>query len=293
MISKLRVFLEMIKFEHTLFALPFAFVGAILGAVTMEKRLPEWSECGWILLAMVGARTAAMGLNRVIDKAIDGRNPRTAMRAIPAGLLKSKDVLIFIVISLILLFWAASQLNSLSLKLLPLAVFLLVFYSYTKRFTWACHIVLGLTIGLAPLGGWVAVTGSVTWTAIILYVTVALWTAGFDVIYACQDVDFDRKEGLHSIPARFGISRALGIARMLHALTAAGFALLLILTDLSWWYFAGMVVAAVLLLYEHRMVKPNDLSKLNAAFFTMNGVLSAVIFVFTFIDLVVMKTWQS
>jgi 4-hydroxybenzoate polyprenyltransferase len=293
MISKLRVFLEMIKFEHTLFALPFAFVGAILGAVTMEKRLPEWSECGWILLAMVGARTAAMGLNRVIDKAIDGRNPRTAMRAIPAGLLKSKDVLIFIVISLILLFWAASQLNSLSLKLLPLAVFLLVFYSYTKRFTWACHIVLGLTIGLAPLGGWVAVTGSVTWTAIILYITVALWTAGFDVIYACQDVDFDRKEGLHSIPARFGISRALGIARMLHALTAAGFALLLILTDLSWWYFAGMVVAAVLLLYEHRMVKPNDLSKLNAAFFTMNGVLSAVIFVFTFIDLVVMKTWQS
>jgi 4-hydroxybenzoate polyprenyltransferase len=293
MISKLRVFLEMIKFEHTLFALPFAFVGAILGAVTMEKRLPEWSECGWILLAMVGARTAAMGLNRVIDKAIDGRNPRTAMRAIPAGLLKSKDVLIFIVISLILLFWAASQLNSLSLKLLPLAVFLLVFYSYTKRFTWACHIVLGLTIGLAPLGGWVAVTGSVTWTANILYITVALWTAGFDVIYACQDVDFDRKEGLHSIPARFGISRALGIARMLHALTAAGFALLLILTDLSWWYFAGMVVAAVLLLYEHRMVKPNDLSKLNAAFFTMNGVLSAVIFVFTFIDLVVMKTWQS
>jgi 4-hydroxybenzoate polyprenyltransferase len=293
MISKLRVFLEMIKFEHTLFALPFAFVGAILGAVTMEKRLPEWSECGWILLAMVGARTAAMGLNRVIDKAIDGRNPRTAMRAIPAGLLKSKDVLIFIVISLILLFWAAAQLNSLSLKLLPLAVFLLVFYSYTKRFTWACHIVLGLTIGLAPLGGWVAVTGSVTWTAIILYVTVALWTAGFDVIYACQDVDFYRKEGLHSIPARFGISRALGIARMLHALTAAGFALLLILTDLSWWYFAGMVVAAVLLLYEHRMVKPNDLSKLNAAFFTMNGVLSAVIFVFTFIDLVVMKTWQS
>jgi 4-hydroxybenzoate polyprenyltransferase len=293
MISKLRVFLEMIKFEHTLFALPFAFVGAILGAVTMEKRLPEWSECGWILLAMVGARTAAMGLNRVIDKAIDGRNPRTAMRAIPAGLLKSKDVLLFIVISLILLFWAAAQLNSLSLKLLPLAVFLLVFYSYTKRFTWACHIVLGLTIGLAPLGGWVAVTGSVTWTAIILYITVALWTAGFDVIYACQDVDFDRKEGLHSIPARFGISRALGIARMLHALTAAGFALLLILTDLSWWYFAGMVVAAVLLLYEHRMVKPNDLSKLNAAFFTMNGVLSAVIFVFTFIDLVVMKTWQS
>jgi 4-hydroxybenzoate polyprenyltransferase len=291
MISKLRTFLEMIKFEHTLFALPFAFVGAILGAVTMEKRLPDLSECGWILLAMVGARTAAMGLNRVIDKAIDKRNPRTAMRAIPAGLLKSKEVIIFIIISFILLFLAASQLNSLSVKLLPLTVFLLVIYSYTKRFTWACHIVLGLTIGLAPLGGWVAVTGSITWTSLILYITVALWTAGFDVIYACQDVDFDRQEGLHSIPAKFGISRALGIARMLHALTAAGFALLLILTDLSWWYFAGTVVAAVLLIYEHRLVKPNDLSKLNAAFFTMNGVLSAVVFLFTFIDLVVMRQW--
>ncbi|QJD82418.1 UbiA-like polyprenyltransferase [Cohnella herbarum] len=291
MIAKLRVFLEMIKFEHTLFALPFAFVGAILGAVTVEKRLPEWSECGWILLAMVGARTAAMGLNRVIDKSIDARNPRTAMRAIPAGLLKSKDVLIYIVISLVLLFWAASQLNSLAVKLLPLSVFFLVFYSYTKRFTWACHLILGLTIGLAPLGGWIAVTGSVSWTAIILYITVALWTAGFDTIYACQDMEFDREEGLHSIPARFGIARALGIARLFHALTAAGFALLLVITDLSWWYFAGMIVAAALLLYEHRLVKPNDLSKLNAAFFTMNGVLSAVIFVFTFIDLVVVKSW--
>jgi 4-hydroxybenzoate polyprenyltransferase len=291
MMSKLRIFLEMIKFEHTLFALPFAFVGAILGAVTMEARLPEWSECGWILLAMIGARTAAMGLNRVIDKSIDKRNPRTAMRAIPAGLLKSKDVVLFIIISFVLLFWAASQLNSLSMKLLPLAVFFLVIYSYTKRFTWACHIVLGLTIGLAPLGGWVAVTGSVTWTSIILYLTVALWTAGFDVIYACQDVEIDRKEGLHSIPARFGISRALGIARMLHAITAAGFAALLVITDLSWWYFAGTIVAAALLLYEHRLVKPNDLSKLNAAFFTMNGVLSAVIFVFTFVDLVVVRAW--
>ncbi|BBI33196.1 UbiA-like polyprenyltransferase [Cohnella abietis] len=291
MISKLRTFLEMIKFEHTLFALPFAFVGAILGAVTMEKRLPEWSEVGWVLLAMVGARTAAMGLNRVIDKAIDARNPRTATRAIPAGLLKSKDVLIFIVISLVLLFWAAAQLNSLAVKLLPLAVLFLVAYSYTKRFTWLCHIVLGLTIGLAPLGGWVAVTGSITWTSIILYITVALWIAGFDIIYACQDEEFDRKEGLHSIPVRFGVAGALRIAKLFHATTAVGFILLLILTDLSWWYLAGTIVAALLLLYEHRLVKPNDLSKLNAAFFTMNGILSAVIFVFTFIDLVVVRSW--
>jgi 4-hydroxybenzoate polyprenyltransferase len=291
MMSKLRTFLEMIKFEHTIFALPFAYMGAILGAVTVDGRLPDWSECGWILLAMVGARTAAMGLNRVIDKAIDARNPRTATRAIPAGLLKSGEVVLFIIISFVLLFWAASQLNSLSVKLLPLAVFMLVLYSYTKRFTWTCHLVLGLTIGLAPLGGWVAVTGSVTLTSLVLYITVAIWTAGFDIIYACQDVDFDRKEGLHSIPARFGITRALDIARALHTFTAAGFALLLIMTDLSWWYFAGIVVAAGLLLYEHRMVKPNDLSRLNAAFFTMNGILSAVLFIFTFIDLVVVRTW--
>ncbi|MFB9277224.1 UbiA-like polyprenyltransferase [Cohnella cellulosilytica] len=291
MMAKVRIFLEMIKFEHTLFALPFAYVGAILGAVTVEKRLPEWSECGWILLAMVGARTAAMGLNRLIDKAIDARNPRTANRAMPAGLLKSTEVIVYIVISFVLLFWAAAKLNPLAVKLLPIAVFMTVIYSYTKRFTWACHIVLGLTLGLAPLGGWVGVTGGVTWEAIILYVTVALWSAGFDIIYACQDVEFDRKEGLHSIPARFGIAGALWIARAFHVLTAVGFALILALTDLSWWYFAGMIVSAALLLYEHRLVKPNDLSKLNAAFFTMNGILSAVIFVFTFIDLVVIRSW--
>jgi len=291
MIAKLRVFLEMIKFEHTLFALPFAYVGAILGAVTVEKRLPEWSECGWILLAMVGARTAAMGLNRLIDKAIDARNPRTANRALPAGLLKSAEVIVYIVVSFALLFWAAAKLNPLAVKLLPIAVFMTVIYSYTKRFTWACHIVLGLTLGLAPLGGWVGVTGGVTLEAMILFVTVALWSAGFDIIYACQDVEFDRKEGLHSIPARFGIAGALWIARAFHVLTAVGFALILALTDLSWWYFAGMIVSAALLLYEHRLVKPNDLSKLNAAFFTMNGILSAVIFIFTFIDLVVIRSW--
>ncbi len=291
MISKIRTFLEMIKFEHTIFALPFAYMGAILGAVVVDKRLPEWSECGWILMAMVGARTAAMGLNRVIDKAIDARNPRTAGRAIPAGLIKSAEAILFIAVSFVLLFWAASQLNSLSVKLLPIAVFMTVIYSYTKRFTWLCHVVLGLTLGLAPLGGWVAVTGEVTWPAVLLYVTVALWSAGFDIIYACQDIEFDRKEGLYSIPARFGIAGALGIARVFHALTAVGFALLFVVTDLGWPYLIGMFIAYLLLLYEHRMVKPNDLSKLNAAFFTMNGVLSTVVFAFTFIDLVVVRTW--
>ena len=291
MIRKIRIFLEMIKFEHTLFALPFAFVGAILGAVTQQQRLPEWSEVGWILLAMVGARSAAMGLNRLIDKTIDGRNPRTAIRALPAGLLKSGEVILFIIVSLALLFWAASQLNVLSVKLLPIAVIMLVFYSYTKRFTWLCHIVLGLTLGLAPLGGWVAVTGEITFPALILYVSVSLWTAGFDVIYACQDVEFDRKEGLYSLPARFGIARSLLMARAMHVVTAVGFALLLLMTDLGWWYAVGVLLAVSLLFYEHRLVKPDDLSKLNAAFFTMNGVLSAVVFLFTFIDLVLVRSW--
>jgi 4-hydroxybenzoate polyprenyltransferase len=291
MIRKIRIFLEMIKFEHTLFALPFAFVGAILGAVTEQSRLPEWSEVGWILLAMVGARSAAMGLNRLIDRAIDARNPRTAGRAIPAGLLKTGEAALFVAASFVLLFWAAFQLNSLSVKLLPIAVFMLVFYSYTKRFTWLCHVVLGLTSGLAPLGGWVAVTGDVTLTSLILYVSVALWIGGFDIIYACQDVEFDRREKLHSIPVRFGVAGALVLARAFHIVTAAGFVLLLFLTDLSWWYLAGIAAAAILLFYEHRLVKPNDLSKLNAAFFTMNGVLSTVVFVFTFIDLVVVRSW--
>lgn len=289
--KKFKIFLEMIKFEHTLFALPFAFMGAILGAVVISDRLPTWAEIGWIIVAMVGARSAAMGLNRLIDTAIDKKNPRTANRAIPAGLLGIKEVLIFIIISFVLLFVAASQLHPLSMKLLPIAVFLMVIYSYTKRFTWLCHVFLGFTIALAPLGGWVAVTGKVDITAIIFYVTVALWTAGFDIIYACQDYEFDRKEGLHSIPARFGIRGALWIARAFHIMTAIGFIVLLLITDLSWWYLIGTIVANAILYYEHRLVKPTDLSKLNTAFFTMNGILSCVVFFFTFLDLVVLHKW--
>ncbi|XEC92751.1 UbiA-like polyprenyltransferase [Paenibacillus tarimensis] len=291
MIRKLKIFLEMIKFEHTIFALPFAFVGAVLGAVALENRLPEWSEVGWITLAMVGARSAAMGLNRLIDKAIDLRNPRTSNRALPAGLLRSGEVAVFIIVSFVLLFGAAARLNPLAVKLLPLAVIMLVIYSYTKRFTWACHVVLGLTIGLAPLGGWVAVTGVIDGTALLLYGSVALWTAGFDIIYACQDAEFDRKEQLHSIPARFGIAAALWIARIFHVLTSAGFIILFWLADLSWVYLAGVLIAAVILFYEHRLVKAGDLSRLNTAFFTMNGVLSLVVFAFTLLDLVVLKQW--
>ncbi|WP_442601106.1 UbiA-like polyprenyltransferase [Paenibacillus sp. KN14-4R] len=283
--NKIKVFLEMIKFEHTVFALPFAFMGAILGSVVLNGHLPSWAQIGWVTLAMVGARTAAMGVNRVVDRVIDKKNPRTAGRAIPAGLISSKEALFFIVISFVLLFWATSHLNALSMKLLPIAVFFLVFYSYTKRFTWLCHIILGLTIAMAPMGGWVAITGHITGTSLIFYFSIALWTAGFDIIYACQDIDYDRKAGLHSIPSRFGIATSLMIARVFHALTAVGLLCLFFMTSLSIWYLVGLVISYLILFYEHRLVSPNDLSKLNTAFFTMNGVLSCVVFVFTFIDI--------
>lgn len=287
MLNKIRVFLEMIKIEHTLFALPFAFMGALVGDIVINDQLPSWSQIGWILMAMVGARSAAMALNRMIDAAIDARNPRTANRAIPAGLLKIGEVLLFTIISFGLLIWAAAMLEPLSFYLLPVAVFMLVFYSFTKRFTWLCHVVLGLTIALAPLGGWVAVTNEIGWEAVIFYVTIACWTAGFDIVYACQDYEFDKNEGLYSIPVRFGIAKSLKIARGFHIATAIGFVVLFLLTSLSWWYLVGIIIALGLLIYEHLIVKPNDLTRLNTAFFTMNGVLSIVVFAFTFIDLAV------
>ncbi len=284
MLNKLKIFLEMIKFEHTVFALPFAFMGALLGSVVVFGQFPSWAQIGWITLAMVGARTAAMSLNRVIDKAIDKKNPRTQNRAIPAGLISSNQVWIYIVLSFALLLWSTSHLSTLSMKLLPVAVFFLVFYSYTKRFTWACHFILGLTLGFAPLGGWIAVTGEFTLTSIVFFLTIVCWTTGFDLIYACQDAEFDRQEGLHSIPSRFGIAGALMTARILHALTAVGLIGLFFMTDLSWWYLIGLTISYIILFYEHRLVSPKDLSKLNTAFFTMNGILSTVLFAFTLLD---------
>ncbi|MGO4369532.1 UbiA-like polyprenyltransferase [Paenibacillus sp. 2TAB19] len=291
MIRKIGIILEMIKFEHTIFALPFAFMGAILGAVAMEQRLPSWEEIGWITLAMFGARSAAMGLNRVIDKAIDLRNPRTEKRALPAGLLKSAEVIIFIVVSLVLMFIAAANLQPIALKLMPIAVALLVLYSYTKRFTWLCHLVLGFTIGLSPLGAWVAVTGHFDPAAWLLYATVALWIAGFDIVYATQDFDYDRGAGLHSIPARFGLAGALWFARILHMVTAIGFIMLFMMTELSWAYLVGTIVSISLLFYQHWLVRPNDLSRVQTAFFGMNGTLSVVLFAFTIFDLLVLKQW--
>ncbi len=292
MIKKIRIILEMIKFEHTVFALPFAYMGALLGAIVMEKRMPSWAEIGWITLAMFGARSAAMSLNRLIDKAIDMRNPRTAGRALPAGLLKSVEVLVFTIVSFLLLFWAAANLHPIAMKLMPVAVFMLVLYSYTKRFTWLCHIVLGLTIGLSPLGGWLAITGSASLPVWLLFISVSLWIAGFDIVYATQDYEYDRKVGIHSIPARFGLSGALWIARSLHVVTAIGFISLFWYTDLSWVYLAGAIVSILLLFYQHWMVRPDDLSRVQVAFFGMNGTLSVLLFAFTIIDLAVLHQWR-
>lgn len=288
MFKKVKIFLEMIKIEHTLFALPFAFMGALVGSMVEKGHLPSWAQIGWVLVAMIGARSAAMALNRLIDAAIDAKNPRTANRAIPAGLLKAGEVILFTGVSFGLLILAAWMLEPLSFYLLPIAVFMLVFYSFTKRFTWLCHVILGFTIALAPLGGWVAVTNVIDWPAMIFFITVACWTTGFDVVYACQDYEFDKKEGLHSIPVRFGIPGALKIARGFHIVTMLGFVLLIWLTNLSWIYILGVVIACGLLIYEHLIVKPNDLTRLNTAFFTMNGTLSMVVFFFTLFDMVVL-----
>lgn len=225
-----------------------------------------------------------MALNRLIDRHIDAKNPRTKDRAIPAGLVTVPFVWGFVIVSFVVLFVAAYQLNDLAVKLMPIAVFFLWFYSYTKRFTWLCHVVLGIATALGPLGGWVATTGQVDWISILLFATVALWIGGFDVIYACQDVDFDQEEKIYSIPARFGVKKALIISSLMHVGTALGLITLLFVTNLSWWFALGVLIAIVILIYEHSIVSSDDLSRLNTAFFTMNGVLSVIIFIFTLLD---------
>lgn len=285
--KKLKIILEMIKFEHTIFALPFAYLGAVLGSFVVTGDLPSWSQIFWITLAMVGARSAAMALNRLIDRVMDARNPRTKARAIPAGLLSVFEVLLFVIGSFALLILSAYMLNPLAVKLLPIAVFFLVVYSYTKRFTWACHFVLGIAIGLAPLGGWVGATGTLPWEAFILFLAVALWTAGFDIIYATQDSEFDHKNKLYSIPSYFGISKALIISKTCHVLAVLFLFILFLITPLSWVYLLGSLIAAGILVYEHSLVKADDLSKVDIAFFTMNGILSILVFLFTLGDLVI------
>jgi 4-hydroxybenzoate polyprenyltransferase len=279
--NKILLYLRMIKFSHSVFALPFAFTGAFLAA----SGIPSLSKLFWIIVAMVGARSGAMGLNRIIDRNIDALNPRTAGREIPSGKIKVTDAWIFTLISFAVLLVAAYNIDESCFKLSPLAVSILIFYSFTKRFTWLSHLILGMAISAAPLGAWIAVRGTFDWEIIPLSIAVVFWLAGFDVLYALQDVEFDRRHGLYSIPQRFGIKKALVVSRVFHFITWSLLVLTGFLFHLNLAYWIGMIIVAGLLIYEHSLVKYDDLSKLNIAFFNMNGYISIAVFVFTLIAL--------
>lgn len=273
----------MIKWEHSVFALPFALCGAMLAA----GGLPSAAQLGWIVLCMVSARSAAMAFNRVADAQIDAANPRTATRAIPAGTLSQKFVATFVVVSCAVFVAAAAQLNRLTLYLSPIVLALVLLYSYTKRFTRWSHLVLGFALGIAPAGAWIAVRGSLDPRILVLTAAVTFWVAGFDVLYACQDMDFDRAFGLNSVPQAFGVRRALTLSRVLHLVMLALLVALVVLFGLGKLAMAGVLAVAILLAYEHSLVSATNLSKLNAAFFTMNGVIAVVFFAFVAADLLV------
>ena len=277
--NPIRTVLEMIKFEHSVFALPFALVGALLAA-RAGGALPTWRQIAWIVVAMVGARSAAMTMNRIADVEFDRRNPRTANRALPAGELSLGFAWAFTALASAVLVIAARQLNRLALELSPLALAILFFYSYTKRFTSWSHFVLGLCLGISPAAAWIAIRGSLDARMLILCAAVTLWVGGFDVLYACQDVEFDRNAGLHSIPKKLGIARALVFARVMHVVMVALLAWLAWSFALAWPAWTGIAVVAALLAYEHSLVKPNDLSKMNAAFFAVNGYISLLFLLF-------------
>ena len=268
---------RMIRFSHSVFALPFALASVVLA---VEHRL-DWTQVGWILVAMVGARSAAMGFNRLADQLTDARNPRTAGRELPRGVLSRAEVWGFVFLSAAALVLASWRLNPLCLVLSPVALAIVFGYSYTKRFTPFSHLFLGLALGVAPVGAWIAIRGRLDLPPVVLGLAVLAWTAGFDIIYACQDAEFDRSEGLHSIPARLGIGRALFVSRSLHVMTVALLAGLYFLVAIHPLYLAGVAGVAGLLAYEQSLVKADDLSRVDAAFFTVNGWVSAAYFVLT------------
>lgn len=273
-LSKAGHLLAAIKFEHTVFALPFASIAMVLAA----GGWPGWWTVGWVTAAMVGARTCAMAANRVIDRAIDARNPRTAGRHLPRGLLSPTEVTLLAAAGAALMFVAAAMLNTLALALAPLALVFLVGYSYTKRFTLTSHWILGFTDGIAAAGGWIAVRGQFDPPAFVLWFALTVWIAGFDLLYACQDVAVDRAQGLRSVPARFGVPAALTLARVNHVLTAASLALLGWLVSLGPLYWVGWAAVVALLVYEHSLVSPRDLSRLDVAFFNVNGYIALIVF---------------
>jgi 4-hydroxybenzoate polyprenyltransferase len=275
--QKLRYFFEAIKIEHTVFALPFAYISMGLAA----RGWPGWRVVIWVTLAMVGARTLAMSVNRLVDRAIDARNPRTAGRHLPRGLLTPGEVLAGALAGGALLLVSAWQLNPLCLKLAPLAIVFLVGYHYTKYFTWTSHWILGFTDGIAAAGGWIAVTERFELPAFLLWFAVTVWIGGFDLIYACQDVEFDRAERLRSVPARFGVAAALLWSRICHALTALALAAVGLTIPLGWSYWIGWLAVVLLFVYEHSLISPRDLSRVNMAFFNVNGYIAVIVFVAT------------
>ncbi len=285
LVHNLRTTLEMIKWEHSIFALPFALCGAMLAA----GGAPTFHQLAWIVVAMVSARSAAMAFNRVADATIDAANPRTRTRALPAGALTPAFVAVFVVVACAVFILAATQLNRLTLILSPVALAVVLLYSYTKRFTRWSHLVLGFALGIAPAAAWIAVRGSLDPRILLLTAAVTFWVGGFDVLYACQDYDFDREANLHSVPRFVGIRGALIIARAFHFIMLGLLIALVVTFGLGKLAIAGVITVAILLAYEHSLVSPNDLSKLNSAFFTMNGVISVVFFVFVAADLLLRR----
>ena len=279
----LRYVLEAVKVEQSLFALPFAYVGMLLAA----EGLPTWEAFLWVTVAMVGARNAGMAFNRVLDRRLDAINPRTASRHLPRGLLGTWELTALGLGGLALLFLAAAQLNTLALALSPLAAFAVVGYSLVKRFTWLTSFALGLTLAIAPAGGWIGVRGSLSWEAILLVFIVATFASGFDIFNTAPDVEFDRAHGIHSLPARFGLPTAFWVARALHVGTSLGLLALGLWLGLAWSYYVGWAIATGLLVYEHRVLSPKDLSRLGFVFSKVNALLSVVVLVFTLVAVLV------
>lgn len=278
--EKIFLYLRMIKFPHSIFALPFAFTGAIMAA----EGIPSIRKIVWITIAMVGARSGAMGINRIIDRNIDQANPRTRNRELPRGGIQVLEAALFTAVALAMFILAAYMLNPLCLKLSPIAIAVLFIYSYTKRFTWTTHFVLGLALSAAPLGAWIAVRGSFDLEILPIAVSVVFWLAGFDTLYALQDIEFDKSYGLYSIPKRFGVKRSLVLVRIFHIITFLMLVFSGILFRLGIFYWLGMIVVAGMFIYEHSLVKEDDLSRLDVAFFNMNGYISITVFIFTLLD---------
>jgi len=284
--NKVHDLLEMIKFSHTVFAFPFALMGVVLASLA-SGRAPSVGQVFWVCLAMVGARTAAMSLNRIIDAGIDKDNPRTAGRHIPAGRISRLEAWLFVAAAVALLLLSAWMLNPLCFYLAPVALGFFVLYAYCKRFTSFAHIVLGICLAAAPIGAWIALRGDVGWPVLMLGLAVLFWVAGFDIFYALQDVEFDRSKGLHSIPVLLGVKNAILLGKVFHGLMVAFLLIIPLGLPLGWIYYLGLAVVSALIAYEHQLVKPDDLSRLDAAFFNMNGYISVTIFLFTLVDALV------